>query len=369
MVLRVGFTLLQCWHRVPGGTARAAIELAAAMQARADVEVIGVGPSGRTLPAEPYRPPVPIRRLPLPYQLLYDVWHHSSLLGPEHATGPVDVVHVTAPTVPARGRAPMVVTLHDVFPLTEPEVLTKRGARLLGRGVELARSRADLVFCSSRHTLEQCVVVGFDPEVLREVPLGVRSHTPSADDIRAVRAVYGLERRFLLWVGTVEPRKNLPTLARAFRRAELADVDLILAGPSGWDEAMGPLLADAGPRARALGFVPAEHLPALMAGAIALIMPSRAEGFGLPALEAMLQGTPVVGSSGTAIDEVVGDTGWLVSSTDHDGWVDAIRNVVGNETERNRLGVRAAARAREYSWERTAELTVQAYRDVCDAAD
>lgn len=366
MALRVAFTLLQCWHRVPGGTARAALELAGALAARGDVELVGVGPAGSGPARAGFEPTIPVRRLPLPYQAVYDLWSRTSMLSPERVTGAVDVVHVTAPTVPARRNAPVIVTLHDVFPITHPQVLTRRGARLLGRGVELAKTRADLVLCSSEQTLEQCRSIGFDPERLRMVPLGVRPSMVADTDRTRVLDRYGLDSGFLLWVGTVEPRKNLATLVRAFRDAELGETELILVGPAGWDESMAALLAAGGPRCRSLGAVPASDLGALYAEATALVFPSLAEGFGLPALEAMAQGTPVIGSSGTAIAEVVLDTGLLVDPSDASALAAAMQRIVSDGELRSTLGEQSRRRSLAYTWDRTAELTVAAYREVID---
>lgn len=363
--MRVALTLVQCWHRVPGGTARAAVALAGALVARGDVEVVGVGARQADGVPPPFTPPVPVRHLPLPYQALYDVWQRTPWFGPESVTGPVDVVHVTAPTVPSRTRAPMVVTLHDVFPVLDPEVLTPRGARLMQRGIELARTRADLVCCSSTQTLEDCVALGFERDRLRLVPLGVAPPaTVDAAAVAAVRSRHRLERPYVLWVGTIEPRKNLPVLLDAFRRADLGEVDLVLVGPEGWDTELAPRLEPLGDRARTLGFVADDELAALYAGAELFALPSRREGFGLPALEAMAQGTAVVGAAGTAVAEVVDDAGMLVDPADVDAWAEALSALLADPDRRAALGRAGRERAATFTWERTAELTVAAYREV-----
>ena len=362
--VRVAYTMLQCWHRVPGGTASSILSLADALGDRDDVRLTGVGPWGRSLPAAPWTPNIPVERLPLPYQLLYDVWHHSPFLSPSWFTGTVDVVHATAATVPPRGKVPLVVTIHDLFPLLAPEQFTPRGVRILTRGVEMARRRADLVCCPSEATLGDCVAAGFPIERLRVVPWGAHRREVTASDRARVRATYSLDRPYVLWVGTIEPRKNLPTLLEAYRRAELFDEELVLVGPIGWHEQLEGHLDGIGDRVRRLGFVPAEDLPALYAEARLFCMPSLREGFGLPALEAMAQGTPVIAAAGSATEEVVGDGGLVVPPTDVAGWAETMRTVLTDEALAERLSHAARRRAATFSWDRSAELMVAAYREV-----
>ena len=363
-MIRVAVTLLQCWHRTPGGTAISAIEQARAVAATGEVDLVGVGPWNRSLPPEPWTPPVPVRHLPLPYQAVYDGWHRIGLPPVQLVTGKVDLVHATTVTVPPRWRGtPVVVTVHDTFPLTDPDRFTKRGARLMGRGLELAR-HADLVIVASEFTAAACRDAGFDDDRMVVVPWGVAAVTPGPDAIAAARRRHRLDRPFLLWVGTVEPRKNLEVLLSAVARLEHRDVDLVIAGPDGWQVDLDALVAPVRDRVRTVGFLPPAELSALYAAAELLCLPSHAEGFGLTALEAMVQGTPVIGSDTSSIPEVVGDTGILVDPTDVEAWSGAIDALVGDDTRRAELGARAAERAAGFTWERCARSTVDAYRRV-----
>jgi glycosyltransferase involved in cell wall biosynthesis len=159
----------------------------------------------------------------------------------------------------------------------------------------------------------------------------------------------------VLWTGTIEPRKNLPTLLDAFERLGRTDVQLVLAGPQGWNEDLGERLARLGDLVRPVGFVDPDALRALYAGADVFCFPSLHEGFGLPVLEAMAQGTAVVTSAGTATAEVAGDTGVLVDPLDVAGLVEALSRLLDDDTERQRLGAAGRARATErFSWARTA---------------
>ncbi len=358
---RVAVTLTQCWHEVPGGTATAALHLVDALDVLDEVELIGVGAGGRPKPA--FVPSIRYRRLPLPYPVLYQAWHRG-LAAPERVTGPVDLVHATAPMCPPVRRAPLVVTLHDLFPLLEPETLTPRGVRMMTRAFELMRRDASLVICSSRQTLDDCARLGFDSHRLRLVPLGATGVIVDDDDRRRVRRTHGIDGRYLVWVGTAEPRKNLPTLIEAYRRAAVDDLDLLLIGPDGWNLELGSLFGPADRGIRHLGFVPAPDLPVLLDGAEALVFPSRREGFGLPAVEAMAQGTPVVGAAATAVAEVVGETGRLLEHDRTDDWVDTIREIAASPSWKAERSAGARSRAAEFTWDRTARLTIEAYREA-----
>ena len=174
----------------------------------------------------------------------------------------------------------------------------------------------------------------------------------------------------MLWVGTVEPRKNLPTLLRAFAAVE-TDAQLVLVGPQGWNEELGARLAELPPavraRVRVLGFVPHEDLGPLYAGAAAFCFPSLLEGFGFPVVEAMAQGTPVVTSLGTSTEELAGDAGLLVDPRDADALADALGRVLADEQLARRLGELGRARAARYTWARSADLVLAAYREVASA--
>jgi glycosyltransferase involved in cell wall biosynthesis len=359
--VRVAVVFEQCWHRVPGGTARATIDQAAAVQANgAEVELVGVAARHRQPAPEAWRPSVHVAQLPLPRPVLYEAWHTVRWPRVEMATGHVDLVHATAVAFPA-ATAPVVATVHDLAFLDDPTIATRRGLRFFRRGTELARSRARLVMCPSEATREDCVRAGFDPGRLRVVPWGIRVARSTCADVRAVLQRYRIERPFVLFSGTHEPRKNLRGLVGAFRRLARDDIELVLTGPVGWREDTPSLLRGLEGRARALGFVPQDDLRALYAGASVFCYPSLREGFGLPVLEAMAQGSPVVTSSTTATAEVAGDAALTVDPRDIDAIAAAVERLLDDTSLATRLREAGPAQAATYSWDRTAEATIDVY--------
>lgn len=360
--LRVALTLEQCWHRVPGGTGIAGIGMARGLQADPGLDVIGVSARHPRPPAPAWKPPIEVRQLPLPRLALYESWHRLRRPRVERATGPVDIVHATTFAIPPRS-APLVVTVHDLAFLNDPSHFTRRGLSFFRRGLELARRDADLVLCPSEATMRDCVKNGFPEERVRLVPMGIDMKPASRTDVQAARERYGLNRRYIMWTGTIEPRKNLPRLLRAFDLLDL-DHDLVLVGPEGWNENLGDLLQTTKEKVKVLGFVPHEDLAPLYAGADVFCFPSLFEGFGLPVLEAMSQGTPVVTSRGTSTEELGRGAAILVDPTSDEEIAEGILQVLKDEGAGLELAEAGRRRASRYSWTATAHLLRQRYREV-----
>jgi len=371
---RVAITMTQCWHRVPGGSATSILGLTDALAATDEVDLVGVLPRGDLrrpssllagrLPPAPWTPRIPTAVLPLPLPVLYDAWARTGRPSIERATGPVDLVHVTVPVPLPRCTAPVVATVHDVFPLTDPDLMTPRGARLTRAGLEWARRHARVVMVPSRTVEGECVEHGFDPARIRVVPWGAQVGVPDDDTVRRVLDRHGITPPYVLFAGTLEPRKNLPTLLRAITRLDRPDLTLVLAGPDGWGDSLeDDLSAVAGPVAR-LGLVPGDELAALQRGAAAFCFPSLAEGFGLPVLEAMAAGAAVVTSSVSATAEVAGDGALLVDPTDADALAAALASLLDDPAGAPGLRARAIERASELSWEEAARRTLEAYTEA-----
>jgi glycosyltransferase involved in cell wall biosynthesis len=358
--VRVAYTLEQLWHDAPGGTAVAALEVARRLVPRGEVTLLGVAGHHRHPPAPPWRPPIPVAQLSLPRPLLYESWLRARRPAVERATGPVDVTHATG-LVPCPTAAPLVVTVHDLAFLHDPSKFSRQGVRVMRRSLDVIRDAATLVLTPSEASRRDLEAAGIEPTRLRVIPLGVDTAPAPATDVDRVRRHYHLPDRFALFVGTLEPRKNLHRLATAVDRLDVP-LPLVVAGPEGWGPAPP---ATASGDVRFLGFVPGEDLPALYASATVFAYPSEKEGFGLPVAEAMAQGTPVVTSAGTATEEVAAGAAVLVDPLDVD-------SIAGGLAEAQRLPQELAAagrrRAAELTWDATAQRTLDAYRDVVRAA-
>ncbi len=371
--LRVAFLLEQAWHRVPGGTAVAAVELARALLERDDVDFLGMTARHRSTDLPPLlvssdgTDHLPMVSSALPRFVLYEAWHQlgrprvDRLVG--RSGGSPDVVHASGGAVPAT-RFPLVATVHDVAWRHYPEAATRRGRRLFEGWLEDAR-RADRIVCPSEATRADLLEAGFDGDRIRIVSLGVGRTDIEPGLPARLRARYGLEGRFVLWIGTLEPRKNLDRLVAAMSEAgPLAGMPLVLVGPDGWQTDVAQTVAPLGGRAVVVGSVSEVEKRAWYEAADVFCLPSLHEGFGLPVLEAMAHGVPVVTSAGTATEELVGDAGLTVDPTDTGAIAEALCAVLDDETLAARLADAGRTRAASRRWSDTADGLMAVYREV-----
>jgi glycosyltransferase involved in cell wall biosynthesis len=372
---RVALTLTQIAHRVPGGTATSVLRLLDELAAAGGLELSAVLARGdlrhpRTLratstashPSLPagVRPVV----MPLPLPLLYDSWARWGRPEVVAAAGAVDLVHVTVPMRVGIGAVPMVATVHDLFPLSRPESFTDRGAKLMREGLRWVLDEAEAIMVPSHAVAAACTAQGVEDARLHVVPWGSDPVVVEPARVAHVRRRYQLRGPYVLVVGTLEPRKNLAGAMAAMAAIDRPDVTLAVVGPAGWGEVPAPLdQALAGPVAL-LGHVPADDLTALYAGAEVFCFPSFEEGFGLPVLEAMAAGAPVVTSSGTATAEVAGDAALLVDPHDRSASAAAIARLLDDRSAAAELVERGRRRAAEHRWSDAAAATRQVYREV-----
>ena len=306
---------------------------------------------------------------PIPARVVRELWDRG-VPRPriEDWTGPVDVVHATNFVAPP-ARAPVVVTVHDVTFIRYPELCTPdtlRYPRLLERAI----ARGAVVHTPSDFIAEE-VREFFTIDADRVVP--IHSGVPDVvrgDPAAGARAAGG--SRYVLALGTIEPRKNLPTLVEAFDRVARHDDDLrlVLAGPPGWDAdrvAAAISTARAGDRIVRLGFVADQLRGDLLAGATVFAYPSLYEGFGFPPLEAMRAGVPVVASTAGSLPEILGDAARLVEPTDVDALAAAIEDYASPQPDhpaRADAITRGFERVSRYRWEHTAERLVALYSSL-----
>ena len=367
--VRVAMTVEQCWQPVPGGSGTYIAELAGALAHEPDVDVVGVAARHAADQAPSPQPRVPVQNEVLPRVALYEAWNRVRRPRADRR-GDVDVVHATTWAVPGR-RVPLVVTVHDLAFLREPDHFTSRGNAFFRRALRIVTDEAARVVVPSAATRDDCVEVGIDPERVVVIPHGVRAQDVDATQGAAWRRRAGIERPYVLWCGTLEPRKNVVRLVEAFARARAQGMehDLVLVGPDGWGghavrvrEALAELPAGA---VHLLGRLTERDLQTAYSGAAGFAFPSLWEGFGMPVLEALGHGTPVLTSRGTSMAEIVegaGPAAVLVDPLDVDALAAGLVELVSRDVAPVRAA--AAAVAERYTWAQSARAHAAVYRDA-----
>lgn len=287
-------------------------------------------------------------------------------------TGPSDVFHFPDFVLPPVRRGASVVTVHDLSFLLVPECADDRLRAHLERVVPSSVREADFVTADSENTRNELTTLLDVPSDRIEVVYGgvdERFRPVTDESMReAVRRKYGLFFPYILYVGTIEPRKNLGRLLQAYtrlRQHRRLRHRLVIAGGLGWLfqdvlREIDELTAEH--EVVFLGRVPDEDLPGLYSLSDLFVFPSLYEGFGLPPLEAMACGTPVVCSNTSSLPEVVGDTGVLVPPEDVEAIADAIGQLLSDPDRRADLGRRALERAQRFTWEQSARRILDIYR-------
>ena len=360
----MAYSLEQCWHRVPGGTATSAIEVAKAMSgARPDVNLVGVSGRHKHQPDSLLLPSIEVNQLAMSSALLYETSLRLGWPNVERATGDVDLLHCTS-IIPFASRAKMVATVHDLAFLKYPEFFSRRGNSVFRRSLKVLLKRAEILLCSSQATLQDCLEFGFSADRLRHVPLGVNAPVIAPNAVQVLDRL-GLSGEYLLFVGTLEPRKNLSRLVAALETLGDSAPQLVVVGATGW----GDLKLDSitnnksktSTRVKFLGFVTASDLGVLYSNASAFCYPSLMEGFGLPILEAMSHGVPVVTSRGSSTQEVAGGAAVLVDQFDVASIASGVTEALNRRDELVLLGRKRAA---EMTWHQTAVRTAAVYDEV-----
>jgi glycosyltransferase involved in cell wall biosynthesis len=277
-----------------------------------------------------------------------------------------DLIHCPANFCSGRSRIPQVLTVHDLSFLRHPEWFRVDRAAYYSYAIRRSVRLARRIIADSRATATDLEsLLGVSPARIDVVPLGVGAEfqPATAERVDAVRKQYDLPEAFFLYVGTHEPRKNLARLVEAWNSiADEYPQDLVLAGRAGWKSAHLTAAIAASPHAARIhrpGYVPRRDLPALLSAADAFVYPSLFEGFGLPPLEAMACGTPVLTSATSSLPEVVGNAAVLVDPTDIASIADGLLRVLAEATALRQHGPQRAA---AFTWERCAAATIAIYR-------
>ena len=287
-----------------------------------------------------------------------------------------DVVHFTNGMLPLMSPVPTVVTIHDMSLRLYPRYHPPRRVILNRPLVDLAARRADAIITPSESAKRDIVrIYNLDPHRVHVVyeaaaPSFARVHDPAA--LERVRQRYGLGQRLILYVGTIEPRKNLPMLIDAFaarRRTGELSHQLVCVGPYGWlsrgiDDQIAT--SDAGGAIKFTGYVPFEDLPALYSLAEMFVYPSMYEGFGLPVVEAMACGVPVITGRTPALSEVGGGAVVEVERIEAESLGRALVDVAASRDRRAELSGLGLARAASFSWQRAARESLEIYRETAE---
>jgi glycosyltransferase involved in cell wall biosynthesis len=313
-----------------------------------------------------------VEELPSGIRFLYPRWNLTARPALPPAVSSLDVLHAPSPASvpPAGSRQRLVVTVHDLAFLVTPQFFPRDWRTLFRLGLRAAVRRADAVVTPSRNTAEDLLSrTRVDPAKVHVIPLAAA--VGEASEGEGVLSRLKIHPPYLLFVGTLEPRKNLVRLIRAYRRAAASGIphSLVLAGPLGWHhQQLHRELALRGPGEVVLtGEVPEPELDPLYRNASAFVYPALYEGFGLPILEAMSRGVPVITSNTSSLPEVAGEAAVGVDPGSVREIESAIEAVATDPALTERLSKRGLARAERFSWEETARLTLQVYDRVLEA--
>lgn len=321
------------------------------------------------------------------------LWEQFRL--PRICVGEVEVLHAPAYVMPLISLVPVVVTVHDTIALRHPELVRRASVMHMKRFLPKTLSRAEIVLVPSQTVANDLCKLAkeFEQEdkkrkkkagtqplkidikgKLRVVPFGVGSEFAPIESDAAreeARSALGLENPYVLFVGRIEPKKNLKRVVEGFFAAVITKKlphDLVLAGPGARrvKKALRKLIRELGitERVKLLGYVPDDRMPSLYAAADAVFFPSMVEGFGFPLLEAMASGTPCVISRDAALRELAGKAALSVDATNLVRLRGGLEKVLLDKDIANDLRAKGLARAAEFTWEKTVELTLAAYVDA-----
>lgn len=280
---------------------------------------------------------------------------------------PVDLLLVQY-SGPIKPPCKLVTTIHDISYEHLPETFKRRSRFQMRMTIPRTARSADHVIASSEYSRSDLIeTYKLPPEKVTAIPLAAPDFlkpVTAVEERERIKKKYGIDGEFILGVGSIQPRKNLRRLIAAYSSLAASGIDLpqlVLAGKNAWlfEETLSSIDENnLGEKVKFTGFVPDEDLPALYSAALFFVYPSFFEGFGLPPLEAMQCGTPVIAGDRTSLPEVVGDCGLLVDPYDVDAIAGAIKQLLGDERLRNELSLKGLHRAGLFSWKRTARQTL-----------
>lgn len=312
----------------------------------------------------------------VPSTILELMWKYIHIPSVEHLVHEkIDVFHIMGAINPPLRTAKLVATIYDLIPIKFPDFFDEKTRRRFNRYFNNVILKADAVIAISNSVKEdileyfdipgskvEVVAPGFDSELYRQIQ--------GKSMIDKIKAKYGIDKKYILFVGTLEERKNLERLIKAYAILPdylKTDYLLMICGKKGWffEEIFGAVKElKLEKKVIFTGYVPDEDLSFLMNGAEVFVYPSLYEGFGIPLLEAMACGTPVISSKVSSLPEVVGDAGILINPNNVEELSDAILRVLSNSELRAQLSEKGLRQASKFSWEKTAMKIVEIYNKV-----
>ncbi len=343
------------------------VSLRAAHRLKSQVQELPVEPRGFNLPAN---------------LLYYRIWPHLSVLPAERLLGTFDVFHATNYQAPALKRAALVMTIHDLNFVRFPEMQSKGIRRFMHTLPGLAEKAAAILVDSEFTAAEVADILHIGPEKVHVVYPGLdeKFRRPASDEIERALDCYRLTQPYVAYVGNMHPRKNLYTLIEAYSQLHRQGLEhrLAVIGGGGLGALnnreylkLKEMVAQAGLEevVTFTGYVPDKWLPALLSGSDALVLPSLYEGFGLPPLEAMACGVPVLVSRRASLPEVVGEAGRYVEDPlDAAEIAMALGDLLSDRAAQESMRERGMTQARRFDWTDTARRTLDIYREVTGAA-
>ncbi len=309
-----------------------------------------------------------VRRVP--GRVIQKAWKTIGWPPFERFAGKADVYHFPNFILPPLDSGKTVVTIHDVSFLRHPETTEPRNLQYLTSKIRDTVQRADAIITDSEFSAREIgELLGVPRERLHPIHLGLAPGFRRPDDaeIEDMRRRFNLHTPYLLTVGTLEPRKNVPFLVEIFEKLTNFNGDLVIAGMKGWK--VEPILhrihnSSCANRIRFLEYVDEDLLPALYAGAKLFVFPSIYEGFGFPPLEAMACGTPVISSSAGSLPEVLGQSALMLDDFDLHHWVEEVRGLFSDGQRAKQLVDNGLEQVKVFSWEEAAKQTWEVYRSV-----
>lgn len=380
--MRVGFDIGPITH-ARSGVGNYCLYLIRALLELQGLDIAGFAASARKLDWKALGHLIPHRHLPIPTRIMYHIWSVLGMPAVDSMLGDIDVYHATNYFLPPVKRAKRVLTIHDIAFKKYPELCSPKIVGPFSSKVAGFAREADAVITDSESSRRDVIeLLGVNADRVHTVHLAADTllrRFSRKEATKRVQERFTLSAPYALFVSTIEPRKNVERLIQAFYQIsrELSHT-LVFVGKFGWyrvdrlsdlyedsAEVCGISLEEAHARIRELGFVESDDLAALYGAADALILPSLYEGFGLPVLEAMTCGCPVITADNSSLPEVGGDAAEYCDANDVDSIASAMRRVLGDAALREQMIQRGFAQAAKFSWKKTAEQTAAVYRSVC----